>query len=67
MTKLNLKKGNLKGGIVSVVPANYLIPNNLSEDFIADNYESLRYEEDYMETYNIQRDIERVVFKSNNF
>ena len=67
MTKLNLKPGTLKGAIVSVVSANYLIPAKLSLDFIADNYESLQYEEDYMETYNISRDIERVVLMNSNF
>ena len=67
MTKLNLKKGNLKGAVVSVVSANYLVPTKLSEEFIADNYESLRWEEDFMEEYEIQRDIERVVSRSNFF
>lgn len=67
MTKLNLKPGTLKGAIVSVVSANYLVPSKLSEEFIADNYESLQYEEDYMETYNISRDIERVVLMNSNF
>ncbi len=67
MTKLNLKKGNLKGVVVSVVPANYLVPTKLSEEFIADNYESLRWEEDYMEAYEISRDIEKVVSRNSNF
>ena len=67
MTKLNLKKGNLKGTVVSVVSANYLVPAKLSEEFIADNYESLLWEEDYMETYEIQRDVERIVFRNSNF
>lgn len=67
MTKLNLKKGNLKGTVVSVVSANYLVPTKLSLDFIADNYEELRWEEDYMESYNISRDIERVVLRNSNF
>ena len=67
MTKLNLKPGKLTGAIVSVVSANYLVPAKLSEEFIADNYESLQYEEDYMETYNISRDIERVVLMNSNF
>lgn len=67
MTKLNLKKGNLKGAIVSAITANYLVPTKLSEEFIADHYEELRWEEDYMETYNISRDIERVVLMNSNF
>lgn len=67
MTKLNLKKGNLKGAVISVVSANYLVPTKLSEEFIADNYESLLWEEDYMETYEIQRDVERIVFRNSNF
>ena len=67
MTKLNLKKGSLKGAVVSVVSANYLVPTKLSEEFIADNYESLQYEEDYMETYEMQRDIERIVLRNSNF
>lgn len=67
MTKLNLKKGNLKGAMVSVVSANYLIPAKLSLDFIADNYEELRWEEDFMESYEMQRDIERVVLMNSNF
>lgn len=67
MTKLNLKKGNLKGIMVSVVTANYLVPRKLSLEFIADNYEGLRWEEDYMEAYNIKRDIERVVSRNSNF
>ena len=67
MTKLNLKKGNLKGVVVSVVSANYLVPTKLSEEFIADNYESLRWEEDYMEAYEISRDIEKVVSRNSNF
>ena len=67
MTKLNLKPGTLKGAIVSVVSANYLIPAKLSLDFIADNYEELRWEEDFMESYEMQRDIERVVLMNSNF
>ena len=67
MTKLTLKKGNLKGTMVSVVSANYLMPAKLSLDFIADNYEELRWEEDFMESYEMQRDIERVVLMNSNF
>ncbi len=67
MTKLNLKKGNLKGAVVSVVSANYLVPAKLSLDFIADNYEELRWEEDFMEAYEISRDIEKVVSRNSNF
>lgn len=67
MTKLNLKPGTLKGAVVSVVSANYLVPTKLSLDFIADNYEELRWEEDFMEEYEMQRDIERIVSRSNFF
>lgn len=67
MTKLNLKPGKLTGAVVSVVSANYLVPTKLSLDFIADNYEELRWEEDFMEEYEIQRDIERVVSRNNFF
>lgn len=68
MTKLNLKKGNLKGAVmVGVIPANYLVPSKISEGYIADHYEELRWERDFLEEYEMQRDIERIVSRSSNF
>lgn len=68
MTKLTLKKGSLKGAaIVGVIPANYLVPSKLSEGYIADHYEELRWERDFLEEYEMQRDIEKVVSRNSNF
>lgn len=68
MTKLNLKPGKLTGAVaIFLVPANYLVPEKLSESYIADHYEELQYERDFLEEYEISRDIERVVSRNSNF
>ena len=65
--KLTLKKGTGVLFIGVVIPENYLVPSKLSLAYIADNYEELMWERDFMEEYEAKRDIERVVARNSNF